>query len=112
MKLFLGIVYGLAAQITTFIQLQGSVRYDIMKNNSWLIALIGIPVSWMYIQSVQNLAAAFNNQIWPSRIIGFGLGITVFTTMSYLMFNEPITLKTAICVGLGLLIILIQIYFK
>jgi hypothetical protein len=36
----------------------------------------------------------------------------VFTIMSELLFKEPFTLKTGICLGLGLLIILVQIFWK
>jgi hypothetical protein len=39
--------------------------------------------------------------MWPSRLIGFGIGVIVFTIMSYYMFKEPITPKTLTCLGLG-----------
>ena len=56
--------------------------------------------------------AAYDGQIWPSRLIGFGIGVVVFGLMSHWLFKEPFTLKTLICLGLGSLIVLIQILWK
>ena len=43
MNLFRGIVFGLIAQIVTFLQLQGQLKYDVFKNNLWFTLLMGIP---------------------------------------------------------------------
>ena len=78
----------------------------------WFSLLMGIPISFCFMISVKNFVGAFDGQIWPSRLIGFGIGVMVFTIMSYFMFKEPLTPKTLICLGLGTLIILIQIFYK
>ena len=78
----------------------------------WFSLLMGIPISFCFMISVKNFVGAFDGQIWPSRLIGFGIGVMVFTIMSYFMFREPLTPKTLICLGLGILIILIQIFYK
>jgi hypothetical protein len=62
--------------------------------------------------SVRYFVAAYDGQIWPSRLIGFGIGVVVFSLMSHWLFKEPFTLKTLICLGLGSLIVLIQILWK
>jgi hypothetical protein len=62
--------------------------------------------------SVKHFVAAYDGQIWPSRLIGFGIGVVVFGLMSHWLFKEPFTLKTLICLGLGSLIVLIQILWK
>jgi hypothetical protein len=112
MSLLWGILWGLLAQVITFIQLQGQLKYQWLKDNLWFSLLMGIPVSYMFIQSVNNFVKAFDGQIWPSRLIGFGLGVIIFIVMSELLFKEPVTLKTGVCLFLGLLIILIQIFWK
>lgn len=112
MQIILGVLWGLAAQVTMYIQLQGQIKFEWLKNNMWFSLLMGIPISFMFIMSVKNFVEAFNGQIWPSRLIGFGIGVIVFTIMSYIMFKEPMTLKTGICLLLGLGIILIQIFWK
>lgn len=112
MNIIWGILWGLAAQITTFLQLQGRLKYDFLKDNLWFALLMGIPISFMFMQSVKHFVLAFEGQIWPSRLIGFGIGVIVFTVMSSLLFKEPFTMKTGICLFLGLLIILTQLFWK
>lgn len=112
MQIVLGILWGLAAQIVTYLQLQGQIKFEWLKQNLWFGLLMGIPISFMFMMSVKNFVEAFDGQIWPSRLIGFGIGVIVFTIMSYIMFREPLTLKTGVCLLLGLGIILIQIFWK
>jgi multidrug transporter EmrE-like cation transporter len=112
MKLIYGILFGTAAQIITFLQLQGQIKYDFLKNNLWVAAIMGIPISLLFMASVRNLVTAYNGEIWPSRLIGFGIGVITFALMSHFMFKEPLTFKTLTCLGLGVCIILIQIFWK
>ena len=111
-KLFLGFVYGLLAQILTFLQLQGGTKYGWFVKYPIITVLASIPMGWLFLKSVENLVGYFNGEIWPSRLIGFGIGIIVFGLMSYYMFKEPITLKTAICLILAIMILGIQIFWK
>lgn len=112
MNILYGIIWGVIAQALTFIQLQGQLKFEWMKQNVWLTVLMGIPISFMFMQSVKHFVLAFGGQIWPSRLLGFGIGVIVFTIMSELLFKEPFTTKTGICLALGLLIILTQIFWK
>jgi multidrug transporter EmrE-like cation transporter len=112
MHTFKGFIFGLIAQILTFIQLQGQMKYDFLKNNLWFTAFLGVPISLLFMFSVRNLVTAYNNEMWPSRLIGFGIGVIVFAIMSYYMFKEPITPKTLVCLGLASIILLIQLIWK
>jgi len=112
MHLLKGFIFGLLAQIITFLQLQGQLKIDWIKNNMWFGILMGLPISFLFMMSVKNFVEAFDGQIWPSRLIGFGIGVVTFTVMSHYMFREPLTPKTLICLGLGTLIVLIQILWK
>jgi len=112
MEIVYGIMYGLIAQIGSFMQLQGAMKYGWYQKYLWLVLLISVPLSWLYIKSVEHFVAAFDGQLWPSRLIGFGLGIIVFSVMSHYLFKEPFSPKTIVCLGLGIGIILIQIFWK
>jgi hypothetical protein len=112
MNIVWGILWGLAAQITTFLQLQGQIKYQWIKDHMWVAVLMGIPISFMFMKSVKHFVNAFGGEIWPSRLLGFGLGVIVFTGMSIWLFKEPFTMKTGICLFLGLLIILTQLFWK
>jgi hypothetical protein len=112
MEIIYGIMYGLIGQIGSFMQLQGAIKYGWYEKYLWIVLIASIPLSWLYIKSVEHFVAAFDGQLWPSRLIGFGLGITVFSVLSHFLFKEPFTPKTLVCIGLGLTIIALQIFWK
>ena len=105
-------MYGLLGQIGSFMQLQGAMKLGWYPKYFWPVLMMSVPLSWLYIKSVEHFVAAFNGQLWPSRLIGFGLGITIFSIMSHFLFKEPLTPKTLVCIGLGLTIIAIQVIWK
>lgn len=111
-KLLLGFLYGLLAQIITFLQLQGGIKYNWYSKYPILTLSLALPISWLYLKSVGYFVESFNGEIWPSRLIGFGIGIIVFALMSYFLFNEAISLKTFICLVLACGILGIQIFWK
>lgn len=110
--LIIGLIFGFLAQMSTFFQLQGPMKYDWFKNNYWLVVLMGIPISMLFMFSVKNMVIAFDGQMWPSRLIGFSIGAIVFSWLSWSIFNEPMSTKTIICLILALAILLIQLLVK
>ena len=111
-KILLGVLFGVMGQIGTFLQLQGSYKYGWYEKYQWLVLLVSLPLGWLYIKSVRFFIMGFGGQIWPSRLLGFAVGIIIFTLMSYLLFRETIGLKNAICLCLGFVIILVQLFVK
>jgi multidrug transporter EmrE-like cation transporter len=111
-KLLIGILFGVIAQTLTFFQLQGQMKYAWFKNNYWLVVLMGIPVSMLFMYSVKNLILAYNGEMWPSRLIGFSIGAIVFTYFSWSLFGEPFTTKTIICLTLAFSILMVQLFMK
>ncbi len=111
-KLLLGFIYGFIAQVLTFLQLQGNIKWNWYHRFPIMMLGMAVPISWLFIKSVENFVIHFNGEIWPSRLIGFGIGIIVFGCMSYILFKEPITTKTFICLLLAVGILSIQILWK
>ena len=109
-SLILGIFYGTIAQIGTFLQLQGNIKYGWYQKYPIILLASAIPLAWLYIKSVELFVFAFNGKIWPSRFIGFSLGVIVFAILSRYLFGEPITIKVILSIILALLIVLTQIY--
>ena len=110
--LLVGIVFGFLAQVSTFFQLQGPLKYEWIKNHYWMTVMMGIPISMLFMYSVKNMIIAYNGQMWPSRLIGFSIGAVVFTWLSWLIFKEPLTLKTIVCLILAVGILIIQLFWK
>lgn len=111
-NILIGGLFGLLAQIGTFLQLQGNIKYGWYEKYPWIVLLSSIPLGWLYIKSVSHFTIGFNGALWPSRLIGFSIGIMVFTTMSHILFKEPMSLKTFICLSLAFCILLIQLFWK
>jgi hypothetical protein len=112
MNFTIGLILGVLAQILTFIQLQGQFRWEWAKDNPFIMSLMGIPLSLLYIGSVKHMVAHFEGNLWPSRLLGFAIGAIVFTAMSWMWFREPLTLKTLVCLGLAVCIMVIQLFWK
>lgn len=111
MKLLYAFILCTLAQIFTFIQLQGQVIWKFPKENPYIMALMGVPISLLFMKYTRILNGHFEAN-WPGRIIGFGVGIIIFTIMSWLMFREVPTTKTLICLVLAFSIVLIQMFWK
>ena len=111
-RLVYGMLLGVVAQALTFLQLQGQYKYEWVKTNFIWMSLLGIPISLLFMYSVRHMVAAYDGELWPSRLIGYGIGVTVFIIMSRMWFNEPVSVKTLICLLLSLSIIFIQLFWK
>jgi hypothetical protein len=111
-NIIFGIIFGIIAQVGTFLQLQGNIKYGWFDKYPIIILLSSIPIGYFYIKSVQHFVIGFSGELWPSRLIGFVVGIFVFSIMSITLFKEPITLKTVICLFLAIIILLIQLFMK
>jgi hypothetical protein len=111
-KLGVGICYAVLAQIITYFQLQGNIKWNWYERYPMAVYLLSIPLTFLYIKSVECFVLSFDGQVWPSRLIGFAIGIFVFTILTEIFFKEPFTMKTLLTLLLALCIILIQIFWK
>jgi hypothetical protein len=111
-KILLATMFMTLGQIGSFMQLQGSIKYGWSEKYLWLLLLSGIPISWLYIKSVNLYVQGFGGQIWPSRLVGFALGVVIFTILSSVLFQEHLNLKTIISLILAFTIVAIQIFWK
>ena len=110
--LVMGTIYGIVAQVITFLQLQGNIKWGWLEKYPILTLLASIPMGYLFIKSVEHFVSAYDGQIWPSRLIGFAIGIIVFALMSFYLFKEPINMKTLVCLLLACCILGVQIFWK
>jgi len=103
MRLILGLLFFLGAHLITWFQLNGQFIWEWFKHNNFVLALCGIPISYLYIYATKYTVAHFDGTMWPARFIGFGVGI---------FFKEGITLKTLTSLLLSLSLIFIQVFWK
>jgi hypothetical protein len=111
MRILYSLLLGAIAQAISFIQLQGQSLWKFPKDNPYIMMLLGLPISLLYIHSTRLMNEHFLAS-WPGRLIGFGVGVVVFTIMSWFLFKEYPTPKTLTCLGLACLIVILQIFWK
>ena len=76
------------------------------------MALCGIPMSFLYIWGTKYTVAGMDNLLWPTRFIGFGIGIIVYAIMVNYIFSEEFSIKTIISILLSVILICIQAFWK
>ena len=111
MRVVYALLLGAIGQVMSFIQLQGQSIWKFPKDNPYVMMLLGLPISLLFIKSTKLMNEHFLAS-WPGRLIGFGVGVVVFTVMSWFLFREHPTPKTLTCLGLASLIVILQIFWK
>jgi len=112
MKLLLGLLFFLGAHLVTWFQLNGQFIWNWFEKNTFLLAICGVPISYLYIYGTKYTVQHFEGVMWPARFIGFGVGILVYALFVGIFFKEGITLKTLTSLLLSLSLIFIQVFWK
>jgi hypothetical protein len=99
-------------QVSVWFQSNGQFISEWFKNNSFILSLFGIPISYVYINATKYGGLAFGGNLWPQRFIGFSVGIMAFAILTNNFLGEGINLKTGLSLFLSFIIILIQIFIK
>ena len=109
----LGLLYMVIGQFLVWFQTNAQFLWPKAKEYTlWLSLTIGVAISYFFIKGVGFIAEASNGEVWPSRIIPSATGTIIFAFMTWLLLNQGITLKTAVCLLLSFIVICIQIFWK
>ena len=111
-NILIGILFYLLAQVLTWFHIQGQFIWEFFKKNPLIISLLGIPISYLFIMATKYTVEGSDGLLWPSRFIGFGIGIIVYGILVSVYFNEGINPKTLISLLLSIVIICIQVLWK
>ena len=112
-SIYIAVLSLILANVLVWFQLNGQFKWEWFKNNELLIATIfALPISWLYIQYQKNAFIIFKESLWSIRLIGFSIGLIVFSIMTWAFSKEVLTMKHLICIGLAFLIIGIQTLVK
>ena len=107
-----GIWWFLVAHILVFFQLNGQFKWEWFKNNEFILALVGVPISFLYIWGTKYTVSGFEGLMWPARFIGFGIGMVVYAFGVSYFFNQGITPKTMVSLILAVSLIGVQLFCK
>jgi len=100
-------------QSLIWIQTNGQFVWPWFKKNPIFISVVfGSVISYILIYATRFVVGHFDGMLWPSRFIGFSTGIVTFAALTYIFLGEGINAKTAVSLGLALVLILIQLFWK
>ena len=102
----------LIAHILTFFQLNGQFFNSWAKNNVFILCLMGIPISWLYIEATKMGFIEFEGLIWPGRLLGFAAGMLTFAICANVFMGEGLTTKTVVSLVLATILTLIQVFWR
>tara|TARA_Y100000389_G_C17452400_1_gene515761 strand:+ start:2272 stop:2619 length:348 start_codon:yes stop_codon:yes gene_type:complete len=102
----------LLGHIFVWMQLNGPILWPTLKKYKFLLAIMGIPITYIFMEATRLTIEGFEGLFWPGRFVAFVCGITIFTLFTYLFKGEAITLKTATSLLLAFSIIIIQLFWK
>jgi hypothetical protein len=112
-KLLIAIILFIIANILTWFQVNSQFIWDWWKARPMLTVLIyAFPTSLSFFYAWKFGVEAMGGQLWPVRMVGFGISTIMFTGMTYFIMREGLTAKTITCLFLSILIILIQVLWK
>tara|TARA_R100000995_G_C3398051_1_gene83570 strand:- start:150 stop:497 length:348 start_codon:yes stop_codon:yes gene_type:complete len=108
-----GILFFLLGNVFAWFQFNSQFVWDWWKEKALLANLIfAIPMGLCFWHAIRNIVTA-TDQLWSSKLIGFGVSNLVFGILTYIFLKESaFTTKTLICLFLASLIIAIQIFWK
>lgn len=102
----------LFGQIIVWIQVNGPLIWLWAKEYRFLLMILGIPITWLFMEATKFSVSGFENLFWPGRFMSFTAGIFIFTIMTYLFREEAINVKTGISLILAFSLILVQLFWK
>ena len=110
--LTLGFIYFIVSATAIWFQTHAQFFNEWSKDNAVLVAIPGFVISYWSIKATENLAEAYDGAVWPARLIGFGIGIILFSILTWIILGEKVEIKSAVCVLLAFCILIIQLFWK
>ena len=100
------------AQGGAWLQHNLQFKYPKLGPEWWGWYVAALPITWLFLKSTQLGVEGFGNSLWANRFLGFSVGIIVYAILTQHFFNQPMTSKVWVQVGLCIMIMCIQVFWK
>ena len=108
----IGLLLYFLSHIIIWFQVNGQFIWVWAKDNPFILSLAGVPISLGYIYASRYAFVAFDELLWPGRLLGFALGIISFTVLTNYYMGEGITPKVLVSLVLAIALVCIQVFWK
>ena len=93
-------------------QTNGQFVWPWAKENPWLMALIGFPISYILIIATKYVVAGFDGLLWSGRLVGFGSGMIVMALFTWYFLGEGLNTKTLASLLIATGLVCMQVFWK
>ena len=93
-------------------QLNGQFVWKWFDKNPFMLSLIGVPISYLFIIATKYGYLGFDGLLWPQRLVVFSLGIVAFAFCTYYFLGEALTMKTYVSLALAMALCCIQVFWR
>ena len=111
-KLLIAFALIIIAQAITYYMVQGQFIFRQLKNNVGAAIIMSIPAAICGFYATRYFVESFQGLLWPARMIGFAVGIIIFSFLTYIHLKELPDSKTIVTMLLAGGIIAIQLFWK
>ena len=112
-KIIIAIILFIIANILTWFQVNSQFLWSWWRDRPLFTVIIyAIPTSLSFFYAWKLGVEYSNGQLWPVRMIGFGISTIMFSILTYALMKEGLDAKTIVCVILSVVIIAIQMLWK
>lgn len=111
-NILIGFVLFIVGQAMIWFQTNSQFIWKWPKDHPFIMAMCGIPISYILIIATKYVVEGFDGLLWPGRLVGFGAGMIVMAVCTYAMMGEGITTKTLVSLILAVTLVLIQVFWK
>ena len=111
--MYIGILFFLVGNTIAWFQFNAQFAWEWWKDKPVITnVMLAFPMGMCFWYAVKNIVLA-TNELWASKLIGFGVSNTVFAVLTYVFLKESMfTPKTLACLFLAGMIITIQLFWK
>ena len=111
MSLFIAIVLIILADTLAYLQMYGPTMWKLSNTQTTLLVVLGIPISYLFMLGTKYSMLALETQM-GSRVMFLLRGNLVFVICAIIFAGEIISTKNSVLLGLTLVILLIQVFWK
>jgi hypothetical protein len=113
--ILIGLAYFCSGHFLMFYQMNGQFM-DKLKplfTKDLFLAVYGACIGLLFVWGTKWMVEGFEGLLWPTRFIGFGVGMIIYALMVAYHFNESLlNIKTMLSLILCVALVSIQVLWK
>ena len=107
-----GILIFIITHIIIWFQVNGQFVWPWAKEHPWIMAILGLPISYALIIATKYIVVGFDGLLWPGRLVGFGLGMIVMALLTWYFMGEGLNTKTLASLLIATGLVCVQVFWK